>query len=44
MYSALKKIQAEITVLNAKMPIYDDMLQEIFLGVLKEDPYGPVVF
>ena len=43
-YSALKKIQAEITVLNAKTPIYDDMLQEIFLGALKEDPYGPVVF
>ena len=40
----MKKIQAEIAIINLKTPIYDDMLIEVFLGALKEEPYSSIIF
>lgn len=43
-YTAMKKIQAEISILNPKISIDDDMLLEVFLGALKEELYTSVIF
>ena len=41
---AMKKIQADIVIINLKMLIYDDMLVEVYLGALKEEPYSSIIF
>ncbi|KAA6412945.1 MAG: hypothetical protein FRX49_13744 [Trebouxia sp. A1-2] len=43
-YTAMKKIQADIAIINPKTPIYDDMLVEVYLGALKEEPYSSIIF
>ena len=40
----MKKIQAEIAILNLNTPIYNDMLCEVFLGALKDEPYASIIF
>ena len=42
--NALRKIQADIQVMTPDTPIYDNLLREIFLGALREEPYGLMVF
>ncbi|KAA6421200.1 MAG: hypothetical protein FRX49_08899 [Trebouxia sp. A1-2] len=43
-YTAMKKIQADIAIINLKMPIYDNMLVKVYLGALKEEPYSSIIF
>ncbi|KAI4127292.1 MAG: hypothetical protein LQ347_004660 [Umbilicaria vellea] len=41
---ALRTMQAEMLVMSPTTPIYDNLLREVFLGALREKPYGPMVF